>query len=118
MSKIHGTSHVGGTYGGNPVACWAAWETFEKEKLLERAEVIGTRVMDRFKKMQKEYEIIGYVRGVGATAVMELVKGRATKEETSALVKPCYGKGLVTIGVGSKRRKGVVRKRDIHTEGR
>jgi 4-aminobutyrate aminotransferase/(S)-3-amino-2-methylpropionate transaminase len=99
---------LGGTYGGNPVACRAALavlETFEKEKLLERAGVIGTRVMERFKEMQKEYEIIGDVRGVGAMVAMELVKDRATREpakdETSALVKRCYEKGLVTISAGT-----------------
>jgi 4-aminobutyrate aminotransferase/(S)-3-amino-2-methylpropionate transaminase len=99
---------LGGTFGGNPLACRAALavlETFEKEKLLERAEAIGARVMDRFTKMQAEYEIIGDVRGVGAMVAMELVKDRATKEpakyETSALVKKCYEKGLVTISAGT-----------------
>jgi len=110
-SEVMEAPHVGGlggTYGGNPLACRAALavlETFEKEKLLERAGAIGTRVTDRFTAMQKEHEIIGDVRGVGAMVAMELVKDRATKEpakdETSALVKKCYEKGLVTISAGT-----------------
>jgi len=90
------------------VACRAALavlETFEKERLLDRAEVIGERVMERFKKMERDHEIVGDVRGVGAMVAMELVKDRATREpakdETSALVKKCYEKGLVTISAGT-----------------
>jgi 4-aminobutyrate aminotransferase/(S)-3-amino-2-methylpropionate transaminase len=99
---------LGGTYGGNPVACRAALavlETFEKERLLDRAEAIGKTVMDRFRKMQKEHEIVGDVRGIGAMVAMELVRDRATKEpakeETAQLVKNCYEKGLVTISAGT-----------------
>ena len=99
---------LGGTYGGNPVACRAALavlETFEKEKLLHRAEAIGKTVMDRFRKMQKEHEIVGDVRGIGAMVAMELVRDRATKEpakeETGQLVKKCYENGLITISAGT-----------------
>jgi len=61
--------------------------------------------MERFKKMERDHEIVGDVRGVGAMVAMELVKDRATREpakdETSALVKKCYEKGLVTISAGT-----------------
>ncbi len=99
---------LGGTYGGNPVACRAALaviETFERESLLSRAEEIGRTVMDHFKRIQEEYEIIGDVRGIGAMVAMELVRDRATKEpakdETGQLVKKCYEKGLITISAGT-----------------
>lgn len=110
-AEIMDAPHVGGlgaTYGGNPLGCRAALaviETFEGEDLLGRAEAIGKTVMDRFKKLQEEYEIIGDVRGVGAMVAMELVKDRATKEpakdETAQLVKKCYEKGLITISAGT-----------------
>ena len=110
-AEIMDAPHVGGlgaTYGGNPLGCRAALaviDTFEGEDLLGRAEAIGKTVMDRFKKMQEEYEIIGAVRGVGAMVAMELVKDRATKEpakdETGHLVKKCYEKGLITISAGT-----------------
>ncbi len=110
-AEIMDAPHVGGlggTYGGNPLACRAALaviETFERENLLDRAEAIGRKVMDRFRKMQEEHEIIGDVRGVGAMVAMELVKDRATKEpakdETGLLVKKCYEKGLITISAGT-----------------
>jgi 4-aminobutyrate aminotransferase/(S)-3-amino-2-methylpropionate transaminase len=99
---------LGGTYGGNPLACRAALaviDTFEKENLLGRAESIGKTVMNRFRKMGEEHEIIGDVRGVGAMVAMELVRDRATKEpakeETGQLVKKCYEKGLITISAGT-----------------
>jgi len=110
-AEIMDAPHVGGlggTYGGNPLACRAALaviETFERENLLDRAEAIGRKVMDRFKKMQEKHEIIGDVRGVGAMVAMELVKDQATKEpakdETGQLVKKCYEKGLITISAGT-----------------
>nr|NIS67378.1 aminotransferase class III-fold pyridoxal phosphate-dependent enzyme [Pseudomonadota bacterium] len=110
-AEIMDAPHVGGlggTYGGNPLACRAALaviETFEKENLLDRAETIGQKVMDRFKKMEEEHEIIGDVRGIGAMVAMELVKDRATKEpakdETGQLVKKCYERGLITISAGT-----------------
>lgn len=110
-AEIMDAPHVGGlggTYGGNPLACRAALavlETMEKENLLERAEAIGKTVMRRFQKMQEDHEIVGDVRGVGAMVAMELVKDRATKEpakdETNELVKRCYEKGLITISAGT-----------------
>jgi len=110
-AEIMDAPHVGGlggTYGGNPLACSAALaviDTFEKENLLGQAEAIGRKVLERFRKMQKDYEIIGDVRGVGAMVAMELVKDRATrapaKDETGQLVKKCYEKGLITISAGT-----------------
>ncbi|MBW2122119.1 MAG: aminotransferase class III-fold pyridoxal phosphate-dependent enzyme, partial [Deltaproteobacteria bacterium] len=99
---------LGGTFGGNPLACRAGLaviETFEAEDLLGRAETVGRKVMDRFKEMEETYELIGDVRGVGAMVAMELVRDRVTrepaKEETGQLVKKCYEKGLITISAGT-----------------
>jgi len=110
-AEIMDAPHVGGlggTFGGNPLACRAAlavMETFEEENLLGRAEEIGKRVMERFLEMQGDHPLIGDVRGIGAMVAMELVRDRATKEpakeETGRLVKKCYEKGLVTISAGT-----------------
>ena len=57
---------LGGTYGGNPVACAAALaviETIEEEGLLDRARVIEKAMMERFTALQSEDPRVGDVRG-------------------------------------------------------
>jgi len=99
---------LGGTYGGNPLACRAALaaiETIEKDGLLERAQKIGVRTYERFLEMQGRSPLIGEVRGLGAMVAMELVKDRSTREPaseaTSALIKACYSKGLIILKSGA-----------------
>jgi len=99
---------LGGTYGGNPVACragLAVMEIFEEENLLQAAETLGKKLKKRFDAFQKEYELIGEVRGMGPMLALELVKDRETKEpatdEAKALVKFCYDKGLIILSCGN-----------------
>jgi len=99
---------LGGTYGGNPVACragLAVMEIFEEENLLQTAEALGKKLKKRFDAFQKEYELIGDVRGMGPMLALELVKDRETKEpatdEAKALVKFCYDKGLIILSCGN-----------------
>lgn len=66
---------LGGTYGGNPVACagaLAAIAVMEREGLNARGDAIGRRVRDRLLAMQSRHPIIGDVRGLGAMLAMEL----------------------------------------------
>ncbi len=75
MNSVH-VSGLGGTYGGNPIACAASLaviETIEEESLLDRARAIGTMVHERLTKMQAADPRIGDVRGRGAMMAMELV---------------------------------------------
>ena len=99
---------LGGTYGGNPVACragLAVMEIFEEENLLQTAEALGKKLKKRFDTFQKEYELIGDVRGMGPMLALELVKDRETKEpatdEAKALAKFCYDKGLIILSCGN-----------------
>jgi 4-aminobutyrate aminotransferase / (S)-3-amino-2-methylpropionate transaminase / 5-aminovalerate transaminase len=81
---------IGGTYGGNPVACVAGLAVFDiiaEEKLLDRANAIGAKMRARFEAMQKRWDVIGDVRGRGAMMGMELVEDRQTKEPAPALAK-------------------------------
>lgn len=58
---------LGGTFGGNPVACrgvLAVIETIERENLLGQAKAHGKTLIERFKKMKAGHEIIGDIRGV------------------------------------------------------
>ena len=93
---------IGGTYVGNPVACAAALavlDIFEEEGLAERAEHIGKILREGFHSLQRKYEIIGDVRGLGAMVGMELVRDRRTKEpaaeETKRVAKEAIARGLI-----------------------
>lgn len=102
-----GVGGIGGTFGGNPVACRAALavlDLFERDKLVDRAQHIGQRVFERFHSMQERYPLIGEVRGLGAMVAMELVKDRVTKEpaseETAEIIHRCHDAGLIIIKAG------------------
>jgi 4-aminobutyrate aminotransferase / (S)-3-amino-2-methylpropionate transaminase / 5-aminovalerate transaminase len=99
---------LGGTFGGNPVACAAALaviEQFEKHNLPEKAKKIGERVRAAFEGLWKKCPSVGNVRGVGAMQAVELVRDRNTKEPAKELVQRivrlCYERGLLVIGAGT-----------------
>lgn len=98
---------LGGTFAGSPVACaagLAVLEVIEEEKLAERANFIGKRIMDRFQALQNKFDLIGDVRGVGAMVAMELVKDRQAKspakEAVAEIVKECWKNGLIGLSAG------------------
>ena len=106
MDSIH-LSGLGGTYGGNPVACAAALgaiEIIEKENLVARANKIGKIMSEALTQMAKKYSIIGDVRGRGAMQAIELVKP-GTKEPNSeaqaAIIKYCISKGVLILSAGT-----------------
>ena len=77
MDSIH-LSGLGGTYGGNPIACAAALgaiEIIEKENLADRARKIGKIISDALTQMSKKYSIIGDVRGRGGERMEEGGRG-------------------------------------------
>ncbi len=107
MDKPH-VGGLGGTFGGNPVACRAALAVLEVllgDGLLAKAEELGQKVRARLDALQARFEIIGDVRGKGPMQAIELVRDREKKtpagEETKKLVKICYEKGLVLIACGN-----------------
>jgi len=107
MSKPH-VGGLGGTYGGNPVACRAALAVLEillEDGLLQRAEVLGQKILEGMQELQKNHEIIGDVRGKGPMLAMELVRDRVTKEpateEAKKLVQICFEKGLLILSCGA-----------------
>ena len=98
---------LGGTYGGNPVACAAGvavMDIMRDEKLPERAARIGSVVEERMQSWAKEHEVIGDVRAVGAMAGLELVRNRKTKEpadkETAQILGAAREKGLIILRCG------------------
>ncbi|MBP5465839.1 MAG: aminotransferase class III-fold pyridoxal phosphate-dependent enzyme, partial [Treponema sp.] len=80
---------IGGTYGGNALACAAGikvLEVIEKEKLAERAEEIGRKLLARFTAWKETYACVGDVRGLGAMVGIEFVKDKQSKEPDAKLV--------------------------------
>jgi 4-aminobutyrate aminotransferase/(S)-3-amino-2-methylpropionate transaminase len=99
---------LGGTYGGNPVACaagLAVMDVMRDEKLPERAARIGSIIEERMQSWAAEHDIVGDVRVVGAMAGMELVRDRATKEpadkETAKVLAVAREKGLILLRAGT-----------------
>jgi 4-aminobutyrate aminotransferase/(S)-3-amino-2-methylpropionate transaminase len=106
MDSVH-AGGLGGTYGGNPIACAAAlgvFETMEAEKLVERAIHIGKILGDALHQMQRKHSVIGEVRGRGAMQAIELVNP-GTKdpnpEAMNAIVKYCQSKGVLVLTAGT-----------------
>ncbi|MFI1926929.1 MULTISPECIES: 4-aminobutyrate--2-oxoglutarate transaminase [unclassified Streptomyces] len=99
---------LGGTYGGNPVACAGALGAIETMKELDlnaRAKHIEAVMKGRLAAMAEKFEIIGDIRGRGAMIAIELVKDRTTKEPnpeaTGALAKACHQEGLLVLTCGT-----------------
>lgn len=99
---------IGGTYGGNPVACAASLATIRLMETLglnARASEIGLRVLDRFRKLQIQFpDLVGDVRGLGAMVAMELVNGgdphQPATDLAAEVLKGCVARGLLIIGAG------------------
>ncbi|MEE4423464.1 4-aminobutyrate--2-oxoglutarate transaminase [Streptomyces bugieae] len=98
---------LGGTYGGNPVACAAALgsiETMREQDLNGKAKRIEEVMKARLVAMQEKYDIIGEVRGRGAMIAIELVKSGSKEpnpEATGALAKACHQEGLLVLTTGT-----------------
>ncbi len=106
MDSIH-LSGLGGTYGGNPVACAAALgaiEIIERENLAQRANKIGKILNDALNAMAKKYPIIGEVRGRGAMQAIELIKPGTmdpNPEALTTILKYCTSKGVLILSAGT-----------------
>ena len=96
MDAVHGGG-LGGTYGGNPVACAAALgalDTMEQLDLNSAAQRIGQTMSDRLTTLAGKFPAIGDVRGRGAMMAVEIVKP-GTKEPDAALAgqpRSCCGR--------------------------
>jgi 4-aminobutyrate aminotransferase/(S)-3-amino-2-methylpropionate transaminase len=109
-AEIMDAAHVGGlggTYGGNPIACAAALaviETIEEECLVERARVIGATLMDGLETLQRTDDRIGDVRGRGAMVAAELVRP-GTSIPDPALAKEvaahAHARGVIVLTCGT-----------------
>jgi 4-aminobutyrate aminotransferase/(S)-3-amino-2-methylpropionate transaminase len=99
---------LGGTYGGNPLACAAALaviEVMHQEKIAERGARIGEKLRQRFTEWQTRVPQIGDVRGLGAMVAMELVTDRKTrapaKELTGKIQAEALQRGVILLSAGT-----------------
>ena len=99
---------LGGTYGGNALACAAALavlDAMEVERLPERARAIGDRIRARFCEWAAGWPCIGDVRGLGAMVAMELVSDPAARTPDKALTGRLLGaaleRGVVLLSAGT-----------------
>lgn len=80
---------IGGTYGGNALACASALkviEIIERDNLCERSREIAKICRDRFEQWQEKYEVVGDVRGVGCMMGIEFVSDGTAKTPDAKLV--------------------------------
>jgi 4-aminobutyrate aminotransferase/(S)-3-amino-2-methylpropionate transaminase len=99
---------IGGTFGGNPLACAAALAVFdliERDDLLDRAQALAQTLQGRLGQWKSKYDLIGDIRGLGPMQGIELVKSRKTKEPhpeaAKALVRYAYEHGVVCMSAGT-----------------
>jgi 4-aminobutyrate aminotransferase/(S)-3-amino-2-methylpropionate transaminase len=106
MDSVH-AGGLGGTYGGNPIACAAALGSIaamEQEDLNEKAKNIEAVMKPRLAKIAEATGVIGDIRGRGAMIAIEIVK-RGTNEPdadaTSKIAKACHAEGVVVLTAGT-----------------
>ena len=108
-AQIMDAPHVGGlggTFGGNPVACAAALatiETIERDGLIERAQQLERLMTEPLLRLQAADDRVGDVRGRGAMIAVELVKSGTAEpdpELTEALSKAAHAAGVIVLTCG------------------
>jgi 4-aminobutyrate aminotransferase/(S)-3-amino-2-methylpropionate transaminase len=108
--EIMDAAHVGGlggTFGGNPVACAAALaaiETIKADNLVARAGEIERIMLSRLHRMQAEDNRIGDVRGRGAMIAIELVHEDSfdpDPELTAAVAARARAQGVIVLTCGT-----------------
>jgi 4-aminobutyrate aminotransferase/(S)-3-amino-2-methylpropionate transaminase len=107
MDSVH-VGGLGGTYGGNPIACAAALgaiETMKEEDLCGRARQIEAIFRERLDRLRDKYDVIADIRGRGAMLAIELTAGAGDLTPdpvaTAAINKHCNSQGLVTLTAGT-----------------
>ena len=98
---------LGGTFGGNPVACAAAIAVLDEvasDEFRRRAEEVGEHLRAALEGISERVDAVGEVRGVGPMLALELVEDRKTKEPAAALTAATTAgardRGLVLLSCG------------------
>ncbi|MFN0180484.1 MAG: 4-aminobutyrate--2-oxoglutarate transaminase [Gemmatimonadales bacterium] len=107
MDHVH-VGGLGGTYGGNPLACAAAIaviDLMERDRILSLGERVAATIRARFDALAARYPFVGDVRGLGAMIALELVTDRASKApdkaRTSRIQAEALKRGLIILTCGT-----------------
>ena len=106
MDAVH-PGGLGGTYGGNPVACAAALgalETIEEWGLVERAREIEKVVREELGSVAESSPVVGDLRGRGAMIALEFVKPGTTDPNPDAakqIAARCLEQGVAILTCGT-----------------
>jgi 4-aminobutyrate aminotransferase / (S)-3-amino-2-methylpropionate transaminase / 5-aminovalerate transaminase len=106
MDAVH-PGGLGGTYGGNPVACAAALatiRTMREQDLAEAARGIEATMLPRLRALQERTGVIGDVRGRGAMLAVEIVRPGTTEpdaELTGRIARACHAQGVIVLTAGT-----------------
>jgi 4-aminobutyrate aminotransferase-like enzyme len=99
---------LGGTFGGNPVACAAALAVLDEvatDHFRARAEELGAEIRTKLDELASRIPQIGDVRGLGPMLALELVADRATKEPaadlTTRTTAAARERGLILLSCGT-----------------
>jgi 4-aminobutyrate aminotransferase/(S)-3-amino-2-methylpropionate transaminase len=99
---------VGGTYGGNPVACAAALEAVDmirRPEFLAHARRLGAIMRMTLDEWKAHWPLVGDVRGLGPMMVVEFVRDRDTRqpaapEEVLQIVRGAVANGVIVMRAG------------------
>ncbi|MBA3716946.1 MAG: aspartate aminotransferase family protein [Actinobacteria bacterium] len=98
---------LGGTFGGNPIACAAALAVLDEvasDEFRSRADDIGARIRSALEEIAGRVEAVGEVRGLGAMLAIELVEDRESKRPAGPLTKrttqSARERGLLLLSCG------------------
>jgi len=106
MDSVH-VGGLGGTYGGNPVACAAGLGSIEEMRthdLAARAREIGTRMRTHLERIAAAHPVVAEIRGRGAMMAIELNKPGTTTPDAAratAVSAYCHSQGVVTLTCGT-----------------
>ena len=107
MDAVH-AGGLGGTYGGNPVACAAALAAIGTMRALDlpaAARHIESLVRPRLDTLAKALPAIADVRGRGAMLAIEIVRPGTTQPDAAAaqaIARRCYSQGVVVLTCGTR----------------
>ena len=99
---------LGGTYGGNPLACAAALaviETIEADDLVGRARAVEVTMKERLTALAARDPRVGDVRGRGAMLAIELVDHATAAPDpdlTKAVAAAAHARGLIVLTCGTE----------------
>ena len=92
---------LGGTFGGNPVACAAAavvLDTIAEPEFRRRSDALGRELRARLEALAARHDAIGEVRGLGPMLALELVE--QSSDLAQRITATAFDRGLLLLSCG------------------